>query len=272
MALILYPNGLTEEYYPSNDTFTEDEILNLFNEYDYLKSHRFVKILNGWVLWGEYSDLKKEEELDFYNKIISRYLKEDIYSHVLFIHDTELSKDWKVTDDIIQFGYDDFKKDIGQLLDDIAEEIINETNKNLENGSQQTMYLKQIGVSNDKRIIFEMDPDEQPTIFYNPDIFQEFANKIIKFFKNDYSVSNNFSLYADKNIIISVHKDNVKNIITHLLTYFNNNEEYEKSKIVTEIYNGWLNYNLIDKNKPKRKRGRPKKNTNTSSNKDKNKE
>ena len=64
-------------------------------------------------------------------------------------------------------------------------------------------------------------------------------------------------------------------MITKLLTYFNEQEEYEKSQIVTEIYNGWLNYNLDKDNtkvstKTKRKRGRPRKN-NTDSSIDKNK-
>ena len=270
MAIKLYPNGITEEIYPVNYVFTEKELLSHFEEYDKIGSYRILKIVNSWLIWGEKNDPEKYDE-EFYNKIISRFLKKEIYSPVIFIHDSEINPDWKLTDDIIHFGYDDFIRDVNQLLDDIANEIINENNKlEAENQQQQKMYLKQIGISNDKRIIFEIDPKEQPDIFYSPEIFSEFANKIVHFFKTNYNVSDNFSLFADKNIIISVQKNNVELMINKLIHFFNEQEKYEDSKIIAEVYNGWLDYttdvpktknNKTDNVKPtKRKRGRPRKN------------
>ena len=276
MAFILYPNGITEEISPAQHVFTEEELLFYFEEYDRVLSFRPSKILNGWILWGELSKPDQPdkpfgaEELieiipEYYNKIISVYLKTDINSIVLFIHDTELHLDWKVTDDIIHISYDDFKLDIYNLLDDIAEKIIDETNQNIEEGEQKSIFLKQIGISDDKRIIFEMDPQSQPEQFYSHTKFKEFAEKILNFFQTDYNVSDNFSLYADKSIIISIHNNNVKGMINKLISFYNSEEKYENSQIISSVYNGWMQYtnqpiDIVEPPKPKRKRGRPRKN------------
>ena len=269
MSLILYSNGLTEDINPKQDTYSEEELISIFKDFDTLHSYRFVKILNGWLLWGNKEGLTDDELDDYYNKIASEIMKTEINSHVLFIHDSELSPDWKVTDDVIHFGYEDFRQDIYNLIDSTAEDIINQTNANANDkeNEQHTMFLNQIGISKDKRVIFEFNPDKQPKDFYTYNNFNEFANKIINFFKTDYNVSDNLTLYANRNIIISVQKNKVNKIISKLINFFNEYEEYEKSQIIQEVYDGWLAYNQVEsetepkpETKPKRRRGRPRKN------------
>ena len=102
--------------------------------------------------------------------------------------------------------------------------------------------------------------DSQPPEFFNPLVFKEFATKVINYFKGKYNVSDNFTLYADRNMIMSIKKPEVKTIINHLVDYFNNEELYENSKIVTDIHNGWIEYTKEQEAKPvKKKRGRPRK-------------
>jgi len=251
MAIILYPNGITEEYLPTKETFTKEDLAQVFLDYDTFGSIRMVKILNAWMLYGKVNQ-GRDDLLDYYNKLASTIFDIEIYSQILFIHDTEINSNWKITDDIIHFNYSDFKKDILQMLDETAEEII----KNTDSKEKQIMYLKQIGVSGNKKIIFELDPDEQHKNFYTPEVFREFADKIIKYFKTDYIVDKSFSLFSDKNVIILTQDSKVKTVINKLLSFFNSMEEYENSKIVKDVYKGWIDFNTETpiEVKPKRKR------------------
>lgn len=252
MAIILYSNGLTEEISPTQYTFSDQEILNYFQEFNNIQTKRLDEIPNTWCVWGE---LKKPGE-DDYNKLASEIIQAHCYSKLLLLHDTEVDPSWNLTDSIIYDGYVVFKKKVLQFLDEIAIETIKEIEQTREmSGKPNLMALEQVAISMDKRVIFRFDPDKQHPDFYKPKIFSEWANKSFNFIDRSYKDGEVFPIFADKKMIMILEDSRVKEYMDTLISFFESQEDYLKCARIRDIYKRWTEF----KEKKKPKRGRPKK-------------
>ena len=236
MAIRLFENGVTEEYEPKNHVFTDNELIEPFKKYDSLRTVRLKEIPNVWCLFGEY---KKPDE-DDYNHLGSDIVEYHCYSPVIFIHDTEINPDWGVTE-TIYFDYARFKNEILDFLDEIAQITLDEINKEQEeNGKPNLMTLEHVGVSEDKRIIFNLSPDKQPIEFYKAPNFTEFANKCYNFLTTSYKIGPIFAIFADKRMIIVIEDADVEKFINKLSNNYQEREEYLKCAEINKIYTKWV--------------------------------
>jgi len=125
MAVILYPSGVTETYTATGLVFTDDEILNIFKDYNHIRTMRLYEVPNTWCIWG---DNGNEDDGNF-NKLGSDIVQQNIFSEIMCVHDTELDPSWMLTDDVILKNYEDFRIELLQFFDDIAENVIKETER-----------------------------------------------------------------------------------------------------------------------------------------------
>lgn len=255
MAVILYSNGLTEELSPKEHTFSDQEILNLFVEFDNMKTQRLDEVPNTWCVWGEF----KNPVADDYNKLGSDVLQLHCYSHVVFLHDTEVNPSWNLSESIIHHGYADFKKTLLLFLDDVARQTLEEiAQARQQQGTPSLMSLVQVAISIDKRVIFSLDPDGQPPDFYGKENFPGFAEKCYNFLKVNYKDGDVFAIFADKKMIIVLTDDKVKTFIDRLIKVYQDKEDYLKCAELNEIYKKWSAYKASKVPPPeKKKRGRP---------------
>lgn len=252
MAIILYGNGLTEEIAPSNFTFSDQEILNFFKEFNNIQTKRLDEVPNTWCVWGE---LLKPNEED-YNKLASEVIREHCYSHLMLLHDTEVDPSWNLTDSIIYEGYPIFKKKVLKFLDEVAIETIREIEQMRDaSGKPNLMALEQVAISADKRVIFKFNPDKQVAHFYQPTHFEEFANKCFNFMDKFYKDGDTLPVYADKKMIIILDDSQVAQYMTLLMNFFEKREEYLKCARIKEIHQSWIKFK--EKKNPPKKRGRP---------------
>lgn len=254
MAVILYGNGLTEEITPLGFTFSDAEILNFFKDYN-IQTKRLDEVPNTWCVWGE---LKKPNE-DDYNKLASEIIREHCYSHLIFLHDTEVDPSWNLSDTIIYDGYDVFKKKMLKFLDEVAIVTIREIEQiRSASGKPNLMALDQVAVSADKRVIFRFNPDKQQPDFFKPLHFEEFANKSFNFLDKFYKEGDVLPIFADKKMIIVMDDIQVKQYIDLIIKFFEDKEEYLKCARINEIYKNWSEFKAKKTLYiPLKKRGRP---------------
>jgi hypothetical protein len=245
--IILYSNGLTEEISPEGSTFTDNELIELFKEFDRTRTLRLDDIPNTWCIWGE----NDKPIIDDYNKFGSDILEIHCYSHILFLHDTEVDPSWNLTDQIIYHSYNEFKKDLLKFFDEIAIETMEEMDKiREENGNPEIISLEQAGVSLDKRIIFKFNPDKQPVDFFKKENFSSFAKKSYEFLKKNYKNGDVFAIFADRKMIIVLDDDKVKEFIDQLSKVFEKKEEYIICSDIAKIYKKWETYKAKKIKKP----------------------
>jgi len=247
MSIILYPSGVTENYTASGLVFTDDEILHIFDDFDSMRSARMTEVPNTWCVWGE----NKDNDETNYNRLASDIFKEDIFSHVMFIHDTEIDPSWMLTDDIILKGYDEFRDSLLGFMDKMAEAVLKE-----QKTSDSMLFLTTIGPTEDKRVLFEFDPHKQPTDFYNDSNFGNFAVKMKEYF-NTYKSTKMFFIYHDKKSVVYCADANVEFLVQKLIEYFTRHEDYEYCTVLRDRFNKWQ----LSISKPKKKR-QPKNGTN----------
>jgi hypothetical protein len=250
--LLLYGNGLTEEITPSNLTFSDQEILNFFKDFNNIQTKRLDEIPNTWCVWGE---LEKPNE-DDYNKLGSEIIREHCYSKLMLLHDTEVDPSWNLTDDIIYEGYAVFKKKLLKFLDEVAIQTIKEIEQIREvSGKPNLMALDQVAISEDKRVIFRFNPDKQQPDFFKPTHFEEFANKCYNFLDQYYKDGDHLPIYADKKMIIVLEDSQVAQYVNLLIDFFEKREDYLKCARINEIHKSCTSYK--SKKNPPKKRGRP---------------
>ena len=107
MAILLYANGLTEEPKPIKYTFTDKELLDLYQDFDGIRSFRLYEVPNTWCIWGE--NIPREKRADEFHNVGTLMVDIPIFSPILFIHDTEINPAWRLTDEMIVMGYNDFR-------------------------------------------------------------------------------------------------------------------------------------------------------------------
>ena len=162
----------------------------------------------------------------------------------MFIHDTELDPSWMLTDSVILKGYEDFRVELLQFFDDIAENVIKESERVREQQGipQNLVFLTTIGPTEDKRVMFEFDPHAQSNEFWEEQYFGEFSNKVLEFIKQFYKHADVFILFTDKKSVIVVADENVPFIINKIIEHFKKNERYEDCDTLSKVLRRWKRY------------------------------
>jgi len=235
MACLLYPSGVTEMFEPKDFTFTDEEILSVFNDYDQVRTERLYEIPNTWCVWGEN---KKIDETN-YNRLASDIMEENIFSHILFIHDTQINPAWMLTDQIILTGYEQFKEDLLMFFDAVAQHVLSETHDDRQEGNSNLVFLNTIGPTADKRVLFEFDPHKQSKEFYQDIFFINFADKVKEFLTNNFKNQDVFYIYADKKTLIFIKDENVEFIMDTMINTYKRKENYEYCQELINILERW---------------------------------
>jgi hypothetical protein len=253
MAILLYQNGLTEEFKSKSYTFSDEELHEIFSDYEKIRSFRLYEVPNSWCIWGQRDPVNKI--VDEFNQLASSVIEEECFSPLLIIHDTEVDPSWNLTDSIIINDYSLFKRDILQFLDGIAREIIDDRERaKKESGeSNNLIVLEESGVSIDKRIIFKFNIDSQDPVFFEDSNFSEFAKKVHHFLKFSYKNGDIFAVYADKNIIIVLDDNQVDPFIEKIISHFQKKENYEVCSLIRNTYQKWKDYKSKKKSPAKRR-------------------
>lgn len=261
MAILLYANGITEELKSADHTFTDQEIYNIFEGFDRIRSFRLYEVPNTWCVWGQREPVNKSP--DEFNQVGTDILDQPCYSPILFIHDTEINPGWMLTDDVILSGYGDFHNELTNFFNEVAKGILEERERiRQETGEPPNLLvMEQKGISEDKRIIFQFDMDKQVEEFFSEPNLSEFAKKVHNFLKFSYKDGDIFTIYADKNIIMVMSDNQVKPFIEKIIAYFQHHENYEACSIIRNTYDRWIKYKESKKEKSAPKRGRPRKNS-----------
>lgn len=228
MAILVYSSGILEEYKSRNLVFSEYDFLEIFKEFEKFESYRLLFPLNSWCLCA------KVDDVDKYNYIASKITGENIYSHALFIHDSEINPDWKITDDILYDNYTKFYQDMKTLLVDIANEIS-------ENVPEYTPSLEPIGTTADKKILFAFDIQKQPKEFWASEIFDKFAERTYQYISKNKQLTEPFTIFSDDKAIVAIETPKVNDFLTAILEKFQSKEEYEICKNIANIRNEWDN-------------------------------
>ena len=258
MALILYPNGVTETYKPNNLVFTEQELVELYSEFKEIKTCRVIPILNTWCVYGIKDNFTPMD----YNKISSEITREDIHFHALFIHDSEVDNSWNVTDNVLYSGYNDFMTAMKKLIDEVAIHIMNQLaeNPNVEQNTEKLPMLISLGTTKDNKVVFGFNLEEQNKQFFDSDNFYEFAKKVYLYISTHKQTKSPFTIYSDKNALVIIQTEKVKAFLDSLLEKFKSKEEYEICTNITNIIQLWET--SIATPKKKRKPRTPKDKTN----------
>jgi len=263
MALVLYSNGIIEELVSSEDTFTDNELISVFENYKSLKSIRLGDIKNTWCLWGE---IDNPPDIEF-NKLATTIVEKDVNSHLVFLHDSEINESWNLTDDSIQ-SYVEFKEEIGHFINMMFDEISETVEDDLQQSESTSMiFLTAMGHTQDKRVLFAFNPNEQRENFYLDNSFEIFASKIYEYLTNNFykeptEKNKPFVIFADAKTIVIVENKWLNDFVDRLIKIFTIREQYENCTFITKIKKDWdNNLNCIDSSMGiKKRRGRPPKN------------
>ena len=239
MGVIVYINGILEEYRPEDLVFTEEEILDIFEEFDEIKTVRLNSSINTWCVFGVNS-INDDADL---HSVATEILKEPIYSPVLFIHDSEIEPKWKVTDDILYNNYREFLLDLKNMINDVAENIVNNivTSEEYENKIDFLPQLSTLGTTSDKRILFSYNPDDQSKDFYNNEEFYTFSKKVFEYITENKQEITPFTIYADKKAVIIIPNKKVKKFLNLMIEKFQHKEEYEICTQISRMITEWDN-------------------------------
>ena len=230
--ILLYSNGIVEELKPIEHTFSEDELLRLFDGYHMLKSKRLSEVPNVWCLWGVMENPPNNE----FHKIGSEINHEYIFSHIVFIHDTEIDLDWNIVDTPIYFSYDEFIENIKIFIDVIAGRIYERDRKSM---AASMIFLVPIGQTDDKRVLYGFNPHEQSDTFFSDGSFNIFADKIYDYLNENFELEKPFKIFADSKNIVVVEDLMFGDVIDEMIKIYEPDEKYEKCSKLAEIKKVW---------------------------------
>ena len=266
MSLIIYSNGIVEEMVSIGDVFSHRELVKSFDNYSALETYRLKEVPNTWCLWGELVEPPENE----FNKIGAEVVEKDIFSHLIFIHDSELSRDWDSTDEILQKSYKEWMDDLAHFTNTLIANMSKEREANISETERMNMiFLTTMGHTHDHRVLFAFNPFEQAENFYTQ-AFATFAHNIYEylkenFFKEPIEPNKPFVCFADSKTIVIVENSHVEEFTKRMIEVFEKEEKYENCKAITEIKTAWDQYLKIPDDinidpsvgPPKKKRGRP---------------
>ena len=273
MALIIYSNGIVEEMVPVEETFSHRDLVKSFDDYTSLETFRLPDVPNTWCLWGDLSDPPTQE----FNKIGTEIVNMDVHSHLILIHDSEISREWGLTDEILQKSYKDWMDELAIFTNSLIEEISRQRQAQMSEKDKTSMiFLTTMGHTADKRVLFAFDPNIQAEDFYSSGAFDTFAIKIWEYLEKSFYTepveeSKPFVIFADGKTIVIVENEHMDIFFTYLLSVFEKREAYETCSKITEMKKTWDGYLKIPNDiktevldpstgPPKPKRGRPPKN------------
>ena len=241
MALVIYSNGIVEEMLPVNDTFTDDELIQSFTNYPEIKTHRLLEIPNCWCIWGHIPDPPAQE----FSKLASEIVDTDVYSHILFVHDSEMNPDWQVTDGIIYRPYTEFMAQMGTFVNEMMGHIETENRQEIEasEGNTNLIFLTTLGHTQDKRVLFAFNPKEQNDDFYTVS-WSNFAVKIYEYLLENFDkepIEENkpFVIFSDTKTIVIVEDRDVNEVIEKMIKYYQGQENYEACSKISDIRDTW---------------------------------
>jgi len=264
VALILYSNGIIEEFIPEGTEFTDAELIQTFEGFKTIRSMRLQEVPNTWCLWGEMDNPPPNE----YNAVGSEILDIDIDSHLIMIHDSEINYDWNLIDSMIYKSYDEFKEDINEFINQSVE-IIAENNKQQVNENTPMIFLAPIGQTPNKQVLFSFNPNEQSEHFFTNGGFDTFATKIYEYLNENFKSKElesetPFIIFADNKTMIMVQNEFFDTFIQKLIDVFQKKEHYEICTHIKNIKTEWYNYlkkeskkEIISNEQNKKRRGRP---------------
>ena len=239
MAVVVYSNGITEEYVPQDLVFTDEELVFLFTEFPTIKSCRVSSMVNTWCLYGSGND-----NVEDFNRLVSEITGERVFTHALFIHDSEINPYWKMTDEILFKNYAEFLKEIKKNIEEISIMIMNEIVKtdDYDKKVDNLPQLITLGVTNDdsKRILFAFNPDDQNREFYYHEEFSIFSKKVYDYLKEHKQTESPFTIWADKKAIIIIESEKIKTFLQTLIENFKETEEYEICTNITNMMEDWF--------------------------------
>jgi hypothetical protein len=241
MALLFYSNGVMDSYKPANNVFTEEEITKIFYDFPTIRTVRPVQSVNTWCVFGEKT---LNDPLDL-SKVLSEFLKEAVFSPVLFIHDSEIDPEWKATDDILYKSYDQFVKDAKVLLETAAQKVMETMNAEYDYGKNinRLPYLVAIGTTEDKRLMLSYVPEDQHAEFYADADFYLFAKKAYTHLTTNPQTKEPYVIYEDRKSMIIVPTDKVKAFLDSLILEFTSHEEYEICTNISKMIDDW--YSIV---------------------------
>jgi len=273
MALIIYSNGIVEEMVPVEEAFTHRDLVKSFDDYTSLETHRLIEVPNTWCLWGEINSPPENE----FNKIGTEIIKEELYSHLILLHDSEINREWNLTDEILQKSYKEWMDELALFTNTLIEQISRARQAQMSDREKTSMiFLTTMGHTVDKRVLFAFDPTIQAEDFYISGAFDTFGTKIYEYLEANFYIepieeSKPFVIFADGKTIVIVENEHMETFIEHLLNVYQKREDYEICSKITEIKKIWDGYLKIPNDiktqeldpsvgPPKKKRGRPPKN------------
>jgi hypothetical protein len=275
MGLVIYSNGIVEEMLPINDTFSDDELTQSFTNYPEIKTHRLPEIPNCWCIWGHIEEPPAQE----FSKLASEIVDADVFSHILFVHDSEMNPTWQLTDEILYRPYKEFMNQMGTYIKEMMQHIETENRQEIEaaEGNTNMIFLTTLGHTQDKRVLFAFNPNVQNDEFYNG-AWDNFAIKIYEYLAENFDkepVEENkpFVIFSDTKTIVIIEDLHVDEVIEKLIVKYQAAEKYEVCSKISEIRENWylrktmpeINMgnmsDAIDSSigEPKKKPGRPKK-------------
>lgn len=268
MAIVLYASGVSEYHKSLEHTFKDSEILGIFKDFRNVRTQRLEEVPNTWCIWGEKND-DNIDEGDF-NKLGSDVVDDDIYSPLMFIHDSEIDPSWMLTDEVILYDYNTFQKELLIFIDEIAEVVLaeNEKIRQAEGRDNSLIFLTTIGPTEDKRVLFQFNPTIQNEQFYKNENLLLFANKVLEFLEKEYKKDNieeTLFIFEDKKSVIFIRDEHVDETFEHFTKAFESEEKYEKCVKLKEIKEKWKS---VKKNS--KKDDKPKDNKKNDKNNDKN--
>jgi len=150
MGLCIYSNGIIEEFLPIDNSFSDNELTKSFENYPEIRTHRLPEIPNCWCIWGQMENPPDQE----FNKLASEMVDADVYSHIIFVHDSEINPDWNITDHIIYRSYKEFMASIGTFINEMMTHIETENRQELEESEE--LKGTELNHLSEKKIIFKV--------------------------------------------------------------------------------------------------------------------
>jgi len=238
MAIVVYSNGITEEYRPNHLVFTEEELVFMFPGFLEIRTSRIPSLLNTWCIYGSGNDQPED-----FNRVVSEITGDKVFCPGLFVHDSEIDPKWNLTDDVLYKGYEEFKISLQKLVDEMAVMIMKEltTSEEYEKKVDILPQLVPLGVTNDesKRILFAFNPEDQKEEFYHNEEFERFSTKVYSYLSVNKQTEDPFTIYADKKAIIIIESAKVNQFLDAIIKNFTILEEYEKCSALETMKKEW---------------------------------
>jgi hypothetical protein len=164
-----------------------------------------------------------------------------VYSHVLYVHDSEINPNWNATDSVLYKNYNDFSVEIQRTIDNTAANIVDELQSSEEYEEKITVLpqLVTIGATPDKRILFGFNPTDQTDDFYKNDEFYIFSQKVYDYISHNKPTKEPFTIYADKKSVIIIDPRHVISFLNTMLEKFKSKEDYEICTDLSNIIKSW---------------------------------